>query len=132
MKKIKKESKLKNIIKNQKGFSLKVFVITISICLLIAYGLFNARSLILGPTIEIFNPLKDTETKKNVITVNGRAKNIAFISLNERPIFINTEGIFEEKLLLSPGSNVIEIKAKDRFKNETKETIKVYYKIDSQ
>jgi len=96
--------------------------------MLISYGIFNARNLIIGPTIEIFTPTQDTETGENVFTVNGRAKNIAFISLNEKPIFIDKEGLFEEKLLLSPGSNIIEIKARDRFKNETKKTITIYYK----
>ena len=38
------------------------------------------------------------------------------------------DGLFEEKLLLSPGSNIIEIKARDRFKKETEKIINIYYK----
>ena len=81
----------------------------------------------MGPTIEVFNPAKDMETTKNVITVKGRVQNATFISLNQKPIFVDTEGLFEEKLLLSPGSNIIEIKARDRFKNEIQKTLKIYY-----
>jgi len=120
-----------NQYKFERGFNIKLFVITASIILLISYGLFNARNLIMGPTIEIFSPMENMETEENVITINGRAKNITFISLNERPIFVDKQGLFEEKLLLSPGSNTIEIRARDRFKKEVRETIKIYYKQSS-
>lgn len=111
-----------------KCFNVRLCVIISSVVLLVSYGIFNARNLIIGPTIEVFTSTQSPEIGSNVFTVNGRAKNIAFISLNERPISVNTEGIFEEKLLLSPGPNIIEIKARDRFKNETKKTLNIYYK----
>ena len=110
------------------GFNIKWFVIVISILLLVSYGIFNARNLLIGPTIEIFSPAKDTETGEKVIDIKGQVKNAAFISLNEKPIFVNTEGLFEEKLLLSPGSNIIEIRVRDRFKKEVLKTLKIYYK----
>lgn len=111
----------------QKGFNLKLCIIIFSVLLLISYGIFNARNLIIGPTIEIFNPVTE-ETKENILIIKGRTKNIALLSLNEKPIFVDKQGLFEEKLLLSPGSNTIEIKAKDRFKQEVLKTIKIYYK----
>jgi len=116
-----------NRYKFEGGFNIRLFVIIASVLLLISYGIFNARNLIMGPTIEVFNPAKDMETTKNVITVKGRVQNATFISLNQKPIFVDTEGLFEEKLLLSPGSNIIEIKARDRFKNEIQKTLKIYY-----
>lgn len=114
--------------KFENGFNIKLFVITASILLLVSYGIFNARSLITGPTIEIFSPVTETETNEKVITIRGKAENMSFISMNEKPIFVDGGGLFEEKLLLSPGSNIIEIKAKDRFKKEITKTIKIYYK----
>lgn len=104
-------------------------MIVVSVLLLISYGIFNARNLLLGPSIEIFSPTSsEIETESNTITVKGQAKNIVFLSLNERPIFVDPEGLFEEKLLLSPWFNIIEIKARDRFKKEVQKIIKVYYK----
>lgn len=117
-----------NKYKFERGFNVRCFVIVLSVLLLISYGIFNARNLIIGPTIEIYSPTENTETTENTATIKGKAGNIAFISLNERPISVNLEGLFEEKLLLSPGSNTIEIKAVDRFKKETKKTIEIYYK----
>src|SRR3989338_9459475 len=97
-----------NIFKNKKyefegGFNVRRFLIILSVFLLISYGLFNARNLIIGPTIEIFSPSSETETKENTIIIKGRAKNITFLSLNERPIFVDKEGFFEERLLISAG-----------------------------
>lgn len=116
-----------NQYKFERGFNIRLFVIITSVLLLISYGIFNARNLIMGPTIEIFSPAKDLETTENVITIKGRVENATFISLNQKPIFVDTEGLFEEKLLLSSGSNIIEIKAKDRFKNEVQKMVKIYY-----
>lgn len=92
------------------------------------YGIFNARSILFGPSLEVLSPSPEQEFYDNVITVKGIAKNTTFLSLNERPIFIDTEGVFEEKLLLYSGFNTIILKAKDRFKNETEQIIRVYYK----
>lgn len=117
-----------NQYKFEKGFNVRRFLIISSVVLLISYGIFNARNLLIGPTIEIFSPLNNSETNSNVLEVKGLAKNISFISLNEKPIFITPDGFFDEKLLLSPGFNIIEVKAKDRFRQEEKEVIRVYYK----
>jgi len=112
----------------QSGFNIRLFVVIVSVLLLVSYGIFNARNLIIGPTIEIFSPVRDMETEENILTIKGVAKNVAFISIGGRPIFIDKEGSFEEKLLLSLGSNIIEIRARDRFKKEILKTIKIYYK----
>lgn len=117
-----------NQYKFERGFNIKRFLIASSVVLLVCYGIFNARNLITGPTIEIFSPTSNVETAKNVITVKGRADNVSFISLGGKPIFVNKEGLFEEKMLLSPGINFIEIKARDRFKKEIAKIIKIYYK----
>jgi hypothetical protein len=108
---------------------MRQFIIFLSFLLVVFYGIFNARNLILGPSIEIFSPpAPETETAANTIIVKGSVKNMTFLSINERPIFADTDGIFEEQLLLSPGFNIITIKARDRFKKEVQKTIKVYYR----
>jgi hypothetical protein len=117
-----------NKYKFERGFNIKRFVIILSVILLVSYGIFNARNLLLGPNVELFSPTNNTETNENIANINGRAQNITFISLNEKPIFVDREGMFQEKLLLSPGSNTIQVKARDRFKNEVMKTITIYYK----
>jgi hypothetical protein len=112
----------------ESGFNIRKLLITASVVLLFSYGIFNARNLIMGPSIEMFNPIADTEVSDKTITVKGKVENISFISLNGRAISVDREGLFNEKLILVSGLNVIEIKARDRFKNEVQKVIKVYYK----
>lgn len=113
----------------ERGFNIRKIVLIFAVILLVLYGLFNARNIIIGPSIAIYSPTSlSFETNEKTVTVSGRIKNSTHTSLNERPIYLNTEGIFQEKLLLSPGFNIIEIKAKDRFQVEKKETLSIYYK----
>jgi hypothetical protein len=111
----------------QSGFNLKRFLTIISLIFILSYGIFNARNLLFGPSIEIFSPTKiEFETNEKTITIRGQVRNATFVSVNERPISVDMEGYFEERLLLAPSFNIIEIKAIDRFKNKTTKTIKIY------
>lgn len=111
-----------------KKFNKKNTLVILAVVFIIFYGFFNARKMIFGPAIKIYSPQENTETENNIANVKGAAENIAFISVNEKPISVDMEGNFEEKLLLYPGSNIINIKARDRFKKEVEKTIKIYYK----
>jgi hypothetical protein len=120
-----------NKYKFERGFDIRRFVIILSVILIICYGVFNARNLLLGPSIDIWTPTAEAKTNEAMIVIKGQAKNIASISLNERPISVDPDGIFQERLLLSPGFNTIEVKAMDRFKQETLESIRVYCNAES-
>lgn len=112
----------------EEGFNVRLFVIILSVCLLVAYGLFNARNLILGPSIEIWSPVtKELNTSENTITIKGNVENATFLRVNGREMTVDVEGNFKEKLLLTSGINIINIQAIDRFKKEKSEIIKVFY-----
>ena len=118
----------KNHINKNLESRVKKMLVFLMFLFMTFYGFYNARGMIVGPTIDIYSPSSENlETNDKIIKIKGEAKNISVITLNERHILIDTNGIFEEKILLSPGSNIIELKAKDRFKNEVKKLIKVYY-----
>lgn len=122
-------SKLQNNLANNGGFNLKTCSIIVAVLLIISYGIFTARDMIRGPIVELISPtLTDTETTEGLFVVSGLAHNTVSLSLNERKISIDTKGFFEEKILLTPGFNNIEIKGRDRFKNEVIRSIRVYYK----
>lgn len=115
--------------KFEKSFNTKRFTLILIFVLILAYGAFNARGLLFGPSIEILHPASiEFETDQDSVIVKGKAINASFISLNERPIYANIAGLFEEELLLSPGANIIKIKARDRFENKTEQTLKIYFK----
>ena len=96
--------------------------------LLAIYALFQARFLILGPLVYIDRPANGELASENVIMVEGRAQNIAYISMNGRPIFIDSDGKWSEKYVVSNGVNIIKIEAKDRFGRRTEKEVTVVYK----
>ena len=89
------------------------------------YALYQGRFLILGPQIWVDN-IRDGETVRDpVVTIEGRAKNVAWITLNDRQIFTDEEGHWREKLIVSPGLSIITVKARDRFGHEIYKNLQV-------
>lgn len=92
------------------------------------YALYQARGVLSGPQIKVFQPENGTTTTSSLLTVEGEALRAKEITLNGRPIFIDLEGRFFERLLLQNGYNIIELKATDA-QRETKTTlIEVVYR----
>jgi len=109
-------------VKPKYGFLIILFI------LLIAYSLYQARFLILGPQVWITNP-QDGQTVENpIVIMEGRAKNIAWISLNDRQIFTDEGGKWGEKLIVSSGTSIMTVKARDRFGRETKKSVQIVLK----
>lgn len=92
---------------------------------LTAYSLYQGRFLLLGPRIWVDN-IQDGETVlEPVVTVAGRAKNVAWLSLNDRQIFTDEDGYWSEKLAVSKGVSFITLKARDRFGHEVSKNLQV-------
>ncbi len=103
-----------------------VFII-ISI-LLIVYSLYQARALLVGPQVWIESP-QDGETVENpLVVIAGQAKNVAWISLNDRQIFTDENGRWSEKLVVSKGISIMTVRARDRFGRETEERVRIILK----
>jgi uncharacterized protein (DUF58 family) len=69
-----------------------------------------------GPVISVGGELLEATTfTEPLLTIEGRARNVAFIYINDRQIFTDERGNFEELFLLQPGYNVVSIRARDQF-----------------
>lgn len=105
-------------------------LIAIGILFILGYGVFNSRFLIKGPELSI-EGLEDSSdiihAQTRDFNLQGNATHSAYISLNNRPILIDENGNFNEKLLLSNGVSVIDIYAKDKFGKEVRKKIDVVY-----
>lgn len=105
-------------------------LITISVLFLIGYIAFNSRFLLRGPEIAIAG-MEDAENKivtdNKDFSLSGVISHSSFISINNRPIFIDESGNFNEKLLLSNGLSIIDIYARDKFGKEVRKKIDVVY-----
>jgi hypothetical protein len=98
--------------------------------LLISYGLFNSRFIIKGPEIAIagLDPSGEViQTDQKDFSLQGTAVHSSYITINNRPIFVDESGNFNEKLLLSSGVSIIDIYARDKFGKEVRKKIDVVY-----
>lgn len=82
--------------------------------LLVLYGLFQARFLLQGPVVE-FSALPDQVQHERVVRIEGIAQNIVTIELNDREIYTDKNGYFNEAVVLENGYTITTIKAHDRY-----------------
>ncbi|MDP2705258.1 MAG: hypothetical protein U1D31_02860 [Patescibacteria group bacterium] len=102
-------------------FLLKVFAGCVAVFVLAIYLFHQGQSLIEGPILSVRSPINGATFASPLVEIWGTSKNISSIQLNDRPIFIDEEGFFKEKLLLSSGYNIIKFSGSDRF-GRVKET----------
>jgi len=107
--------------------SIKTAIFFILLFSIVIYGFFQARNLIAGPSIKIESPINGSTISRPEIEIIGTAKNIAFIKLNDRQIFIDDEGYFREKLIAQPGYNIIKLVTEDKFKRQKESFIEIVY-----
>lgn len=107
--------------------AFRVSLLVILVILILGYGLFQARNLILGPEITVLTPTNGENLSNPLIIVSGSATNITLISLNDRQIFVDKQGNFSEKLLVPPGYTIIKLAAQDKFGRTTKKLIELNY-----
>lgn len=94
--------------------------------MLLAYAVWNGRNLILGPIIKIDSPLSGDNVTNPLVTIKGLVRNVSFMSLNGRQIFVDKSGNFSEDVLLLPGYNEIDISAQDRFGKQKTDSLYLY------
>ena len=103
---------------------LTVFVFII-IVITIAYGLSRAVSFIGGPIIDIYEPT-ELETISQRVVVSGRVRFAHYLSVNQKQIYPDREGMFEVVLALPVGYTMIEIYARDRRQKEKRVRIPLF------
>lgn len=106
-------------------FFLKCLAIFFVITGIAAYSLFQARNVIRGPIIKINSPSNGVSVKDSMIEIKGLAKNISFISLNGKQIFVDKNGNFNEKIILASGYNALKMAAKDKFGRLTEKSLEI-------
>lgn len=113
---------------NEKStFIIKVAaVVGVGVCIAF-YFFYQARDLIQGPSIAIETPQNGASLATPLLEIKGVASNISSITLNDTPIFVDEEGVFKEKILLSPGYNIIKLSALDKFGRKTEKLLQLIF-----
>jgi hypothetical protein len=109
-------------------FYLKVIIITIFLVCLFGYGAFEVWAYATGPKVIISSPANGAVVSESLISIDGRGENTKEITLNDRKIVVDEMGNFSEKILLSYGYNVLELKAEDRFGKKIEQKLQLVYK----
>jgi hypothetical protein len=107
---------------------IKITLISAAVLIVIGYTLYEIQKIVYGPRINILSPKNGITVSKSLLDISGKAQNIADISMNDRKIFVDEAGNFDEKILLSYGYNLITLKASDKFGRNTEKTLEIIYK----
>ena len=95
--------------KNSAFFAFTLCLITIT------YGVFQARTLIHGPTLIVSSPRPGETVSTVLMVIQGKTENVTHVSVNGQPVTMDTNGTFDETFVTPEGYGVILVEAKNRF-----------------
>lgn len=100
--------------------ALVIFFVVIA-----GYAYFEARGLLFGPTIQIYQTVEQVSIP--YIELTGTTSHIATLSVNGQSVPVTEAGAFDIPYALSPGFNRIVLDATDKYGNSTQKVIEVVY-----
>ena len=107
---------------------IKIIIIAIVVSGIMGYAFYRTEDLIRGPQILIHSPINGRTVDESLVHIEGVARNISSITLNDKTIFIDESGNIKEEVLLIYGYNIITLYAQDRFGREVTKTLELVYK----
>ncbi|MBP6948522.1 MAG: hypothetical protein KBC41_04195 [Candidatus Pacebacteria bacterium] len=100
------------------------FFISIAI-VAISYGSWRAYPLIRGPSITVFSPKDGDIVSSSTFQIFGRVSHVKNISVQGRPIPIDTDGNFSEILVSFSPYTIITLTATDFYDKTITKTLRV-------
>jgi len=108
--------------------NLGAVALVLLVLVAVAYFFLGMRKLGEGPKIFIDTPPEGVVVNTPIVEIEGKVENVSGISINGEPVVVRDNNLVKEQLILQPGENEFEFKAKDQFGNETVKTLKIIYK----
>jgi len=92
------------------------YIFAVLLCALtVGYGIFQARTLIHGPTLIVLSPLPGETISGKLMSVTGNTQHVTHVQVNGKSVTIDISGKFSETLVTPEGYGTILVEAKDRF-----------------
>jgi hypothetical protein len=136
MKKIRLEVKDKALrpLKRARTLTLspkRIVLIIFILFLLLVIGYFyrQINFLIRPPHLEVSQPPADITVKQSIFEIAGRTDPSAYLTVNDKKVYIDKQGNFQAEIELSQGVNVISIQAKNRFDKINEIIRRIIYEI---
>ena len=79
------------------------------------YVVTEIRSVLIPPSLELSDPAADQTVAGDTLVVSGTAEIGADVAINNQAVLTDSKGQFTENLVLSPGLNVVEVQASNKF-----------------
>ena len=103
----------------------KFIVVGLVTLMFFSYVGFQGRFIIFGPELSIDTPRDGQVATTSIITLSGVARNVSWVSLNDRQIYTDENGVWQEKLIVQNGLSIMTLKARDRFGREESESVRI-------
>lgn len=104
---------------------LEITLLVAMVTIAIAYGLFKAYPLVAGPRIVIYSPADGDYVASTTFEVSGKVTRANIITLQGRPITIDTEGHFSETLVAQAPYTILVLVAQDHYGETVSKTVRV-------
>lgn len=101
------------------------------VSVIVGYSLWQLRTIIDGPTVTVDSPKAGELTTEPRLTISGEAHQIDWLFLNNRQIFTDESGHFDEVVFASPGYNMVQLQGRDKFGRVTIKNIELVYQASS-
>ncbi len=83
--------------------------------IILSYTGFELKDFVRGPSITVDYPQNGATVPAGLVSLSGSADHSSAIQVNGGELFTDLSGHFTKDILLSPGYNVIEVRAQDSF-----------------
>ncbi len=106
---------------------LKIGAMVIFVLIIISYSYSKTKNLLLGSRIRIEGIENGDVFDKPLIVFKGQMKNSVLLTINDAPVFLSQEGMFDEPVILHPGYNLVIVKAEDKFGKKMEKKYELVY-----
>lgn len=92
------------------------------------YAYIQSKEYLEGPILNITEPKDGDVFTDPALIIRGNAKNVSYLTLNGDTLFVDSKGLFAQKILLLPGYNLVSITVQDRFGKKVDKKLELVYK----
>jgi hypothetical protein len=104
---------------------IEFFFIAILVVTAIGYAIYRIYPLIAGPSITIYHPSDGDYVASTTFEISGKVTKVKEITLQGRPIPIDTDGHFKELLVASLPYTILILTATDFYGSTVTKTLRV-------
>lgn len=102
---------------------LYIIIFTFLLASVLGYGFYKALPLILGPKIEIASPQNGEAIVGTTVNIRGTVIRSQQFYVNGIATPFSSNGLFETRIPIYPGNNILTLTAVDRFNRPTTVTL---------